>query len=133
MMRANRTLRPQCRQTVHGRAARLKRGFTIVELLVAMVMLSVGILALAGTAAVTVRQLGGARQQILAANVAQVRLEQLMSANCTTLSSGSAAARGVSESWTVTDSARAKFVVETVRFQTRGVTRTQSYKAMITC
>jgi len=112
---------------------RARQGFTIVELLVAMVMLTIGILALAGTAAVTVRQLGGARQQILAANVGQARFEQLLSTPCSTLTGGSASAGGVSETWTVSDSARAKFVVETVSYRYRGAVRTQSFKGMITC
>lgn len=85
-------------------------GFTLVEVLVALTLLSVGLLAIAGltaTAAATVRG-GGA--QTRAAAVAQSRFDSLASVPCaliaaaagsgTGVAGGTASARGVTETWT---------------------------------
>ena len=66
--------------------ARERRGFSLVELVVAIVILTIGVLGLASTAAVVMRQINGGAQQARAANVAQERFETLRSLECATLS-----------------------------------------------
>ncbi|MBX6331173.1 MAG: prepilin-type N-terminal cleavage/methylation domain-containing protein [Gemmatimonadaceae bacterium] len=80
---------------------RARRGFTLIELVVAIMIMTVGVLGLASTATVVARQLGGAAQQTIAANVAARRLELLRSRHCTALASGSAVTRGMTEHWGV--------------------------------
>lgn len=83
-----------------GRSARV-RGFTLVELMVALMVMTVGILGLASTAGIVTRMMSGAVRQTVAANVVQARMELLRNQPCATVASGSATTRGVSESWTV--------------------------------
>ena len=88
--RARRTARP-----------RTRRGFTLVELIVAMLLLSVGVLGLAGVSAYAIRQSNTAQSRNLATNVAESRMEELRSRSCASITAGSATTNGVSESWTV--------------------------------
>jgi Tfp pilus assembly protein PilV len=70
--------------------------------MVAVVIMTVGVLGLASTAALVSRLIGGAAQQTIAANVAESRFEQLRSMQCGSIKSDSAITRGIIESWTVT-------------------------------
>ncbi|MEO6436928.1 MAG: prepilin-type N-terminal cleavage/methylation domain-containing protein [Tepidisphaeraceae bacterium] len=102
---------------------RVRGGFTLVELIVAMLMLTIGLLGLAGVGAVVLKQMKGGTYQTIAASIAQSRFEQLEGDACTTIASGSATVRGMSETWTVTPlGVRAKTVRDTVTFAgTRGI------------
>ncbi|NUQ20772.1 MAG: prepilin-type N-terminal cleavage/methylation domain-containing protein [Gemmatimonadaceae bacterium] len=112
----------------------LRRGFTIVELLVAMMVFAVGVLGLAATTATVARLMGSASRQTIAATVAQSRIEKLRARSCAALASGSETVRGVTSSWTVVVATRGDSITETVTFPTaRGTTRTRVYKTMITC
>jgi prepilin-type N-terminal cleavage/methylation domain-containing protein len=53
------------------------RGFTIVEVLVAVVMLSVGVMAMVGSSAMVTRMVGRGRQDTFAGQVATARIERL--------------------------------------------------------
>ncbi|HSC32079.1 MAG TPA: prepilin-type N-terminal cleavage/methylation domain-containing protein [Gemmatimonadaceae bacterium] len=81
--------------------ARNNRGFTIVEVLVAIVIMAIGVLGLAGTAASVSRLIGGGAQQTIAANVAISRFEQMRSTTCASVTSGTATTRGMTEHWHV--------------------------------
>ena len=116
-----------------NRQPRPRRGFTLVELLVAIIVLSIGLLGLASTSAVVTRQIGGGAQMTLAATTAQARFELLRSQNCTTLSNGSASARGISEVWVVTVRTRAREVTDTVKFTTTRGESVHAYRTMIPC
>jgi Tfp pilus assembly protein PilV len=75
-----------------------------VELIVAIMILGVGVLALAGTAAMVSRQTGGGAQQTIAANVAASRFEELRGRACAQIVSGNAPPhRGMTERWVVTE------------------------------
>lgn len=120
------------------------RGFTIVELIVAIMIMTVGVLGLASSAALVSRMMGGGAQQSQAANVALSRFERLRNVawRCSNLTSGSATTRGMQETWTVapSGSARAVRVTVTVRFKaptydrTRSTyVRTQTYRSLVLC
>ncbi len=76
-------------------------GFTLIELTVAIMILVVGVLGLAGTAGMVSRMVGGAAQQTVAANVASSRFEKLRSVPCAQVTSGTATTRNINEKWTV--------------------------------
>jgi prepilin-type N-terminal cleavage/methylation domain-containing protein len=80
---------------------RQRRGFTLVELMVAVIILAVGVLGLASTSTVVSRLMGGANQQTVAANVSATRFETLRSVQCTQIRAGSSYVRGVTERWGV--------------------------------
>jgi Tfp pilus assembly protein PilV len=73
---------------------------TLVEMLVAVVILSVGLLGLVGTAGIVTRQVGGGAKQSLVAQILANRLETLRSLGCTRIGdSGTSTTRGITESW----------------------------------
>ena len=125
-------------RAAHGRA-----GFTIMELIVAIVILSIGILGLAASSGIVMRMIGGGTHQTVAANVAQARFESLRSLSCGRITSGSASNRNVQEVWSVTPvgpvaAPRAMDIRLSVTYQVllrRGsnTTRTQAFRSEILC
>lgn len=96
-------------------------GFTIVEVLVAIVIMVVGVLGLAGTATNVSRLIGGGAQQTLAANIAMSRFEQLRSTACSNMAGGTATKRGMTEHWTVQSSGVSLYTAtDTVRYTAAG-------------
>ena len=88
-------------------------GLTIAEAVVAVVVLSVGVLALVGSAALISRMIGQGRQFTRAGQVAAARIERLRQIAfstvppCTSVEwrSGSAGGPGLTESWQILDPA----------------------------
>lgn len=60
-----------------------RRGFTIVEVLVAIVLLAIGVLGVAGVSVMAMRQTNDADQQNVGALVAQSHMERIRSLSCT--------------------------------------------------
>lgn len=78
------------------------RGFSLVEVMIAMSLLSVAIMSLAGAAALGLSQMGKARQDLqYSADVQQVA-DSLVGVGWNRVSSGSATIRGRPVSWIVT-------------------------------
>lgn len=126
------------------RARRARRGgFTVMELIVAIVILSIGLLGLAATSGIVMRLIGGGSHQTVAANVALARFEQLRAVSCGRMTSGSAINRNVREAWAVSPigpvaTPRAMDVRLTITYQTSmrragSSSRTQSYRSQIAC
>src|SRR3954462_13145180 len=83
------------------------RGATLIELLVALVLLDLALLSLASVGAVTVKRLGDAGRRSRAALAASNRLERLAALPCGAMSGGAARLeRGVEESWRIERLAR---------------------------
>ncbi len=122
----------RARPTVRLRA---RAGTTLIELIVSIMILSTGVLALASTASVILRQMGGAHTQSLVARTAHSRFEQMRASSpCTALASGSAAWPGaITETWTVTALARAVEVRDSVAYEVRGEPRFQIFETIIPC
>ena len=86
-------------------------GFTVAEVLVAVVVLSVGLLAVVGSAALTSRMVGRGLHATLAGQVAAARVERLRQIAFSTAPpcsaaewrSGSEAAGGLEERWELLD------------------------------
>ena len=79
-----------------------RRGGTLIELLVALVLLDMALLSLATVGAVTVRRLGDANRRARAVLAATNRLERLAALPCTAMSGGGAQLEsGVVETWSV--------------------------------
>ena len=111
-----------------------RAGFTLVELLVAMMVFAVGMLGLAATAASVTRMMGGAKRQTIAATVAQSRLEKIRSSPCASLVSGTETVRGITNTWTITAVTRGVNVKDSVSFPgARNGTRWKVYRTSLSC
>ena len=85
-----------------GHQLERERGFSLVEILVAVTLLAVAMMSLAGAAALGLSQMGKARQDLhYSADVQQVA-DSLVSVGWNKVSSGSSTIRGRPVSWTVT-------------------------------
>jgi prepilin-type N-terminal cleavage/methylation domain-containing protein len=116
--------------------------FTLLEVLVALVLLGVGILGISASAALVSRMVGDGSRLTLAATVATARLEQLRAMPCANATSGTSTTRGVEERWSVAPmGATAPRSLEvqlsvTYRLRTsRGprASRTQAFRGAVHC
>lgn len=79
-----------------------ERGFSLVEILVAVTLLGVAMMSLAGAATLGLSQMGKARQDLhYSADVQQIA-DSLVGRGWNKITSGSSTIRGRSVSWTVT-------------------------------
>ena len=117
-----------------SRPAGDRRGFTLVELMVAIMIMNVGVLGLAGAAALVTRQMGAAKRQAVATQVAQSRLEWFHAVPCASLRDSSTVTRGVSESWRKTNLTKAVRVVTNVQYLSLSrKTSSQSFTTIVPC
>src|SRR3712207_1050309 len=118
----------------YGPTARPRAGLTLVEMMVAVVMLAVGLLGLVGTAGVVTRQIGGGTRQGLAAQAIANRIERLRAMDCAQIQSGTATTRGVYESWVRgTKVNRVLYVVDTVKYTVSRSAKTQIFTITVPC
>jgi prepilin-type N-terminal cleavage/methylation domain-containing protein len=114
-----------------------RSGVTLVELIVAMTILSVGLLAIVGTSGAIARGLGEARGDNMAAIVAQSRFEEIAGTSCTGMTLGQSKTvqtRGVTEKYVITDGGNnTLLVIDTVSWQTRRGTRKQAFQTLLPC
>lgn len=114
---------------------RTQGGFTIVEVLIAIVILSAGILALASSGALITRMIAQGQRYSQAAELANKRFETLRSSSCSALaSSGSATSGQFREAWTVTTvgSGGRRFTV-VIQSPTGTGTRTDTFSTVRFC
>lgn len=131
-------VRPASGRAAGPSAARGRAGMTLVELMVALFVLGVALLALAGFSVQVTRQLAGGGRQSLAATIVQSRLDSLSSiTNCNSIVgagltvTGTRTTRGVREAWVLRDGNNVIFVTDTVTF--RGRTRPLVYQSIVVC
>ena len=101
-------------------AVRCRRGATLVELLVALLLFDMSLLSLVAVSAVAVRRVGEAGRRNRAAIAASSRLEWLMSASCASGQSGSATLEpGVTERWAATAIGGGQELLDSIRIEAR--------------
>lgn len=112
-----------------------RAGFTLVELIVAMLMLTIGLLGLAGVGAVVLKQMKSGTHQTIAASIAQSRFEQFEGDPCSSITGGTATVRGMTETWTVSAvGLRAKAIQDTVAFAgSGGTTKKVGIHTVVAC
>lgn len=109
---------------------------SLVELIVAMVMLSVGLLGLASLSVRLSTQHRASRSQQFAALVVQSRFDSLSSIHCQSLApsgrvSGTTTTRGITERWSIVDGNDIKTIFDTVTFAARK--KPLAYVSVIPC
>ena len=80
---------------------RNRPAFTLVEVIVAVVLINVGLLALVASSAVLIRQSSEMRARSAAVRAAANRLALLGATTCTARSGSASSAFGVTEEWSV--------------------------------
>jgi prepilin-type N-terminal cleavage/methylation domain-containing protein len=122
-----------------------RRGFTVIEVLAAVLILGIGITALVGSSALVTRQIGRGRILTIASEVATQRLEKLRllsrpvsgGSPCTQGGFASSTApdtvRSVVESWAVSGSGTSRTVTVTVAYPRQGGTSTFTLSTIVGC
>lgn len=121
--------------------SRHRAGFTITEVMIAVVVLGIGVLALARGSAAATRMLGQGQRTTNAAAVGAARLERLRRAanatnpRCTSGSfvSGTATTNSVTEAWTVPSSGIARTVLEVVTYRKYNGSITDTLATIVSC
>lgn len=117
---------------------RTREGFTLVEVIVAVVVLCIGITAMVSSSAMVTRMVGRGQMETRAGQVASRRLETLRriaystSPRCTSgqfVSGGPQTTQSVTESWTVNGGA----LTVVVSYATPGGTHTDTLTTQIEC
>jgi Tfp pilus assembly protein PilV len=109
---------------------------SLVELMVAIVLLGVGLLGMAALSLKVNTQQRDAGQQQLAALVVQSRIDSLSSIHCQALApsgpqTGTSVTRGITERWRVEDGNDIKVIYDTVTFAARK--KPLAYLSIIPC
>lgn len=119
-------------------------GFTLVEVLIAVMVLGVGITALAGSSALVTRMVSRGQMSTRAAEVAAARMDSLRvvaystTPRCTSggFASGSRSgtSNNVAESWTIVTAGKSRTITEIVTQKTaRGRTHADTIVTVIGC
>jgi type IV pilus modification protein PilV len=111
------------------------RGFSLPEVVVALLVLAVGLLGVASTAGVAFRMVGQGQRDTQAAVLANHGLETLRSRPCESLKDSSAAYGRFAVRWTVTSIAggSARAIVLTINSPSGKGVRTDTVTTTITC
>ena len=120
-----------------ARASQPRRGVTLVELIVAMTILTVGLMAIVGVSASVARSLGESRSDNLAAIAAESRFEKVAGDACSGLTLNTAFTatnRNVSEKWIIQDGGNnTRLVIDSVSWTTRRGTRKLAFQTLLPC
>jgi prepilin-type N-terminal cleavage/methylation domain-containing protein len=117
-------------------------GFTLVEVVVAIVILGIGVIALVGSSAMVTRMIGRGKVETRAAQAASLRFEALRLAaysstpNCTAgafAAGGPVTTNGITESWTVAPLGAVRSVQVNVTYRTVRGSRTATFQTKIEC
>lgn len=115
---------------------RPRPGLTVVEVLAALVIVSIGLLGMAGTSALALRTASFASREHRALARLQLRLAALAAAGCGSASSGAAedASNGVREQWMVAPELRgAALVSASIEWRDGAGIRTLTARSAIVC
>jgi prepilin-type N-terminal cleavage/methylation domain-containing protein len=111
-----------------------ERGFSLVEVIAAMVILTIGVVGLAASTAAITRLTGQGGLTANSAAVAASRFDVLRATPCASLAGGTATTGKFSETWTVTTpSTYARNVIDNVTYTASRRTRTSVFSTILSC
>ncbi len=119
-----------------------EKGFTIVEVLIAIIMLTIGVLALASSSGSTTRMMSFGRMKTDATAIAQSVLDSLRyvsaatTPKCTALASGNQPTppkRGFTTSWTVATAGDSRDITVTVSYRVGPQSKTETVTSSFFC
>ena len=109
-----------------------RAGFSLPELVVALVLLTVGLLALASTSVFLTHEHAASGRAERAATLAGSRFEMLRASGCTP-AQGTETIDGLTAVWTVTPSTRAALATVRITWRERGAPVTHRYESGFPC
>lgn len=115
---------------------RVRSGVTIIEVIIAMIVLTFGLLGMAGFSLTVTKQFKASSKQETAALMVQSRIDSVASIRCQLLApsgtqSGTLTLLGVTERWSIADGNDTKILTDSVTFSPR--TRALVYRSIIPC
>jgi prepilin-type N-terminal cleavage/methylation domain-containing protein len=111
-----------------------ERGFSLVEVVVAILILTVGVLGLAASAGAITKLTAEGGRAGGAAAAADTRFEILRGTSCASMTNGSATSGKYTVTWTVTSTTTLlRTVLVTVSYPSGRSTRTVNYTSQISC
>ena len=116
------------------RARWSRTGFTLVEVIVAIVLIEIGLLALTASSAIVIRETLFARARIAALEIARNRVESLASAPCVSTAGSVAGPSGFQEDWSVRLApVSAREIRDSVTFTLQRATRAVVFQTRTPC
>jgi len=118
------------------RATSARKGVTIIEVIVAMMILTFGLLGMAGFSMTLTKQFKASTKQETAALMVQSRIDSVASIRCQALApsgtqTGTLTSLGVTERWSIADGNDIKILTDSVTFTPR--IRALVYRSIIPC
>ena len=115
---------------------RNRKGLSIIEVIVAMMVLTFGLLGMAGFSMTLTKQMKASTKQETAALMVQSRIDSVASIRCQALApsgnqTGTLTMLGVTEKWVIADGNDIKMLPDTVTFTPR--VRPLVYRSIIPC
>jgi len=111
----------------------MRPAFTLVELLVAIVVATIGLLALAATAGLVASHVGDGARLTGGAHLARSVLDSLRASDCAAVTGGRVTRVGVSADWTATRDSAATVVDLRVGSELRRGVKRDVYRALVPC
>jgi prepilin-type N-terminal cleavage/methylation domain-containing protein len=109
-----------------------RRGYTLVEVVVALLVFTIGALALAASSAVVARTMHINLLRERAGRIAASRIETIRSA-CSTAASGMESVEGIESQWTVGHGAQTVSILESTRYPSATGPHLETYQALALC
>jgi prepilin-type N-terminal cleavage/methylation domain-containing protein len=110
-----------------------RAGFTLIEVLIAVVLIDVGLLALVAGSAVVVRRAAEVSTRSAALRTASNRIQTLGATRCAAITGG-ASSGGIDEAWSVTlEPNHVRELRDSVQFTVAGVPRSVALVTRLPC
>ena len=115
---------------------RNRKGLSIIEVIIAMIVLTFGLLGMAGFSLTVTKQFKASTKQETAALMVQSRIDSVASIRCQALApvttqTGTLTQLGVTEKWLIADGNDIKILIDSVTFSPRK--RALEYRSIIPC